>query len=295
MTKSFDSNLKTELVTENSLQNCIDFLEKRKETCLFLLGNLSNYGFKFTDHVNSGNYRLLKCGNKLIGVFSITRRGNLLIQTDNKENYSPEIYKAITSDDIKVKGIIGHWKDCILFKSYCETVVKNFKIKSVSKERLYSLSLSAKANKRMILEQNRLVRFLTSKDFKQWDIFNREYLKETGAPIQGTHEERNRSFEEAVKKKNWWGVFFGRELVSVGAHNTRYKDIGQIGGVFTPPERRRKGYSRLCMMQLLIDSRKIHQLNTLILFTSEDNIAAQTLYESLGFKQVGYFGLIFAH
>ena len=69
--------------------------------------------------------------------------------------------------------------------------------------------------------------------------------------------------------------------------------MGQIGGVFTLPENRRKGYSKLCMKQLIIDSRNIHQLNILILFTKEDNVAAQGLYESLGFEHIGYFGLIF--
>ena len=294
MEKNFNSKPTTELVIDNSLQSCINFLEKRKETCLFLLGNLSEHGFNLNTHPNSGNYRLLKRNNEIVGVFSMTRRGNLLIQTDNMDNYSHEIYEVISIDKIQIKGIIGPWKDCILFKIYYETVDDNFKANLISKEWLYSLPLNTLENKNIVLKNNLSVQFLTQKNFEQWDELNHEYLKETDLLDEEiTSEERKRSFKEQVKRKNWWGVFLDKELVSIGAYNIKYKNIGQIGGVFTPPEKRRKGYSKLCMKQLIIDSRAVHQLNTLILFTNENNIAAQSLYKSLGFKQIGYFGLIF--
>ena len=263
MAKSFISKPTTEVVTNNSLQTCIRFLEAKKETCLFLLGNLSDYGFKINNHPNSGNYRLLKRNNKVVGVISMTRRGNLLIQTDNMDNYSHEIYEAITADKIQIKGIIGPWKDCIFFKTYYETTTNNFKANFISKERLYTLPLNSLLDHKYITtKKNVLVTFLTEKDFKKWDILNREYLKETGLLIEETNKERKKRFKEQTKNKNWWGVFLNEKLVSIGTYNTKYKDIGQIGGVFTLPEKRCKGYSKLCMRQLISDSKKVHQLNT---------------------------------
>ena len=221
--KKNNSELVTELVIDNSLQSCIDFLEERKETSLFLLGNLLNYGFQRREHINSGNYRLLKRDNKIAGVFSLTLRGNLLIQTDNKDNYSHEIYEAMDTENIKLKGIIGHWKDCFLFKVHYETTSNGWKASFISKERLYSLPLNNIKNKNLILEPGLLIKLLTRKDFEQWNTLNLGYMKEINLPVQENNKERKQFFEEGVKNKHWWGVFLNKKLISIGAYNTNTK------------------------------------------------------------------------
>ena len=292
--KKLVSNLKAEFVTEDSLQDCIDFLEQRKETCLFLLGNLSNHGFQLTNHINSGNYWLLRYNDKkVVGVFSLTRRGVLLTQTDNRSNYSYIICKTVKKENIKVKGLIGPWTDCLLLKNLLKKTSGGWSANHISKEHLYFLSLHSIKCKTTRLEKGLSIKFLKEKDFEQWDDLNRAYLKELNLPSDLDNQKRKQNFNESVKNKSSWGVFIDGKLVSIGSYSMRYKDIGQIGGVFTIPEKRYKGYSKLCMKQLLIDSKKIHKLNTLILFTGENNIAAQNLYESLGFQKIDDFGLIF--
>lgn len=293
MEKHFTSIPKLKPVTKDSLQSCFHFLEKRKESCLFLLGNLTNYGFKIGKHINSGNYYLLKRNHKIVGVFTLTRRGVLLIQTDGKDNYSQEICKAILKENIKLKGIIGPWKDCFLFKIHYEFLNNGWAATSISKEQLYFLKLSDVKHKNMFLKPGLPIKFLTETNFKEWDVLNHKYLKEVNLPVEGSIKKRKQIFKEAVKNKNIWGLFLNKKLISIGAYNTKYKDIGQMGGVFTIPEQRGKGYSTLCMKQIIPDSKKVHQLNSLILFTGEKNIPAQKLYKSLGFKQLGDFGLIF--
>ena len=46
------------------------------------------------------------------------------------------------------------------------------------------------------------------------------------------------------------------------------------------------------MSHLLKDCRDLHGHNKNILFTGEADIAAQKLYESLGYKRIGSFALI---
>ena len=136
-------------------------------------------------------------------------------------------------------------------------------------------------------------RLLHIDDYSQWDKLNREFLIEESLPLQSDGEERKQSFEIKTKNKFWWGAFKDNDLISIGAYNARYKELGQIGGVYTPHKHRRKGYSRICMNQLISDSAKVHSLTDLILFTGETNTAAQGLYSSLGFKSIGDFGLVF--
>lgn len=294
MSKRYDVAPSVELVTCINKKECIDFLEHGKETCLFLLGNLSDYGYQLNEHLNSGNYRIIRRHLKVVGVFSITRRGNVLIQTDGLDDYSPEVLSAVKADGLPIKGIFGPWRDCWLFKSYYETSCDKFKTHFVSKEELYSRPLKVPFET-IELKQGQEIRYLQKKDFADWDRLNRAYLEEEGLSIQGSDEQRRSNFLEKTKDNYWWGLFVDKKLVSIGAHNTRYKNLGQIGGVFTSAHERRKGYSKLCMKKLIHDSREDLHLETLILFTGYKNIAAQNLYKSLGFKKIGYFGLIFGN
>jgi hypothetical protein len=46
---------------------------------------------------------------------------------------------------------------------------------------------------------------------------------------------------------------------------------------------------------MLSDIKKIHKIRKLIIFTGENNLAAQKLYASIGVKQVGHFALLFGN
>jgi ribosomal protein S18 acetylase RimI-like enzyme len=67
----------------------------------------------------------------------------------------------------------------------------------------------------------------------------------------------------------------------------------QIGGVYTAPHLRRQGLSRALMRALIDDAIRLHGLTRLLLFTGENNDAALSLYDSLGFVRVGAFALCF--
>src|SRR3990167_2449144 len=71
-----------EAVNESSLQEAIAFLRKHEDFSLFLLGNLEIHGHKLTSAPNSGNFKLVRHGDKIIAVFCLTKRGNLVIQSE---------------------------------------------------------------------------------------------------------------------------------------------------------------------------------------------------------------------
>ncbi len=75
--------------------------------------------------------------------------------------------------------------------------------------------------------------------------------------------------------------------------NALHEQTAQIGGVFTPVDRRRRGYSRAVLTQLLKDSWDMHKVNRIFLFTGGENLPARSLYESMGFERFGHFGLFF--
>lgn len=185
--------------------------------------------------------------------------------------------------------MIGNWKDCRPFLSHYKALKSHFKVTFESKEKLYSYDLA----QWKIVDIDDEVRPLASSDFEQWHKLRNLFMEEEGFSTQGDEESHRKNFISKTENQHWWGLFRKRQLLSIAAYNAKYKDLAQIGGVFTLQEHRRNGYSRFCMNRLMNDSVHLHKLKRLILFTGENNQSARELYESMGFKDIGHFGLIF--
>lgn len=120
-------------------------------------------------------------------------------------------------------------------------------------------------------------------------------MAEEGLKQDLTEDQLRMSFATMVKGQAAWGYFdASSQLVAMVGLNAKALDIGQVGGVFTVPERRRQGLSRAAMVTIMADCRLIHGIQRMILFTGQKSVAAQGLYESLGYQRIGYFGLIFS-
>jgi hypothetical protein len=107
------------------------------------------------------------------------------------------------------------------------------------------------------------VRALVPNDFDEWVKPNTDYLVEEGLPVQGTIAERKAQFVDQTKAGYWWGAFDNKQLVATAALNAIYGTIGQVGGVYTVPEKRRRGLARSAMLLLLNDSKNRHHLRRL--------------------------------
>jgi predicted GNAT family acetyltransferase len=72
--------------------------------------------------------------------------------------------------------------------------------------------------------------------------------------------------------------------------NARLPDCVQIGGVFTPADKRCRGYARAVVAGTLLDARE-QGVKRAILFTGEHNKPAITAYRALGFQRIGDFNI----
>ena len=86
-----------------------------------------------------------------------------------------------------------------------------------------------------------------------------------------------------------WVALEADALVSLSAYNCGLPEIVQLGGIFTPPALRGRGYAKAAIAAQLLASRA-HGVARAVLFTSEAN--AIRCYEGLGFRKVGDFGLV---
>ena len=83
----------------------------------------------------------------------------------------------------------------------------------------------------------------------------------------------------------------GDDIVAYAAFNAALPQVVQLGGVWTPPERRGRGYGRAVVAGALLAARD-EGVQRGVLFTGEDNVAAKRAYGALGFRRVGDWGLV---
>lgn len=88
-----------------------------------------------------------------------------------------------------------------------------------------------------------------------------------------------------------WVVLHGGQLSAFTAFNAVARGIVQVGGVYTPPELRSRGYARAAVAGSLLAARASGARRS-VLFTGEDHRSAIRAYTSLGYEAVGDFALV---
>jgi ribosomal protein S18 acetylase RimI-like enzyme len=294
-------------VTDSDLERVRAFLESHVDTSLFLLSTLAALGPRLGHHLNSGNFRLFEQEGSILAVFCLTRRGNLLVQAGGRTELAEQIFEACEVEPIEVRGVVGEWPTAQALWRLLRADPR-FEPSHHLKDVLYRRSLdgvsfgaTAGAGQPAVGEPGSddpaagepNVRTLDPDDFVQWERLNTAYFAELHLPVQATMEQRRADFLARSRSGLWWGAFNDcYELTSIAALNATYGSMGQLGGVYTRPQDRRKGHGRAVLGQLIADSRTRLHFDRLILFTGEDNRGARALYERLGFEPAGAFGLL---
>jgi hypothetical protein len=233
-----------EAVNDESEAEMVNFLKQREDYTLFLLGNFEDHGYTLTLAPNSGNYKLIRSGGEILGVFCLTRRGSLLIETSLRESIFETILTSCQAEEIPFTGIIGNWIFCEPFWEFLKN--RNLIEKEIfkSKEILYSLEVS-----KISLISQQQVRVLNEADYDQWKPMRLDYLAEEGLPNNLTEVQMRDAFFSKVKQKITWGYFDDNILVSIADLNAKAFDLGQLGGVYTAPNYRKRGYSKSVVKQ----------------------------------------------
>jgi ribosomal protein S18 acetylase RimI-like enzyme len=92
-------------------------------------------------------------------------------------------------------------------------------------------------------------------------------------------------------RRSDWVLFDGETPVSYSVFSAMLPEIVQIGGVWTPPTLRRRGYGRSVVAGSLLEARK-QGVQRAVLFADPRNPAAKRAYLALGFRIVGDYGLV---
>ena len=268
-----------------------NFLDPCEASSMFLLANSHAAGLVDHGQPLQGTYVAAVEEGKWIGVAAHFWNGMLVLQAPDPRARETVARAAILRSGRALRGLAGPRAQVdallpALGLSARETALD-------SREKLYRLALEdlqvpdALASGRVLCRRPRtaeldlLAAWRTEFSIESLGLTDGDDLR----AVSRTELDRQNA-DGAV-----WIVVEGERPVSHSAFNARLPGVVQVGGVWTPPALRGRGYARCAVAGSLLVARR-EGAKRAVLFTAEENAPARAAYEALGFRVVGDYGLV---
>lgn len=264
------------------------YLLPRLETSMFLLSDMRESGLEYDGERYTGDYVAAFEDDQIVAVMAHFWNG--IVITQAPVHLHVLWRETLRASGRPLKGIIGPHEQVSALKSTLP--LESVALQLDRREILYSLPLDALIVPEALRTGRVTGRRAARSDvdiLTRWHVgYDIEALGEKETEPLWAHERAMAGRE--VEDGNTWILEAGGQAVATSAFNSRIAEAVQIGGVWTPPEFRRRGYARCVVAQSLLTARD-EGARLAILFTGEDNVPAQKAYTALGFKHVGDYSL----
>ena len=268
-----------------------DFLSPHEASSMFLLANSHAAGLVDRGQVLQGTYVAAVDAGKWIGVAAHFWNGMLVLQAPDSLTLAPVARAALLRSGRVLRGLAGPRAqvDGALLAFGWEGRPTSLD----SREKLYELALEdlrvpdALASGRLLCRRPRagelelLVAWRAEFSIESLGLADGDDLRAVSRA-----ELARQNAEAAV-----WIILDGDRPVSHTAFNARLPGVVQVGGVWTPPALRGRGYARCAVAGSLLEARR-DGAKRAVLFTAEENAPARAAYEALGFRVIGDYGLV---
>ena len=127
--------------------------------------------------------------------------------------------------------------------------------------------------------------FLKSKMMRKLSVVDAVRLAELLSSQTNQQRREAKESEEWVRKNPTYGVFPDERLVSYASSFLQLPQVWMIGGVYTHPEFRNKGYATLATSAVTEEA--LNSAENAALFVGSDNHPAIRVYEKIGYKKIG--------
>jgi predicted GNAT family acetyltransferase len=267
---------------ENRLEG---FLVTRPAQSMFLRANLRRAGIVDTGAAYTGTYAGEVAGDELRGAGAFFWNG--MMCTAAGDHAGPIAAAAVVASGRPLRGFLGPWAEVQAARAALGLTGARAELES--REDLFELDLAALVVPAKLAGGTWICRAPLASDLPLLARWRADYHVEAlgATPGPALDEEARRE----VSQWGFWVLVAEGERVAMTAFNARLPDMVQVGGVYTPPELRGRGYARAAVAGSLLDARA-GGAGRAILFTGDDNVAARTAYLALGFQIVGDYGMV---
>lgn len=281
-------------ILDNSDREALEaFLRPRRASSLFLLSNMRRAGLEDQGLRYQGTYAAaLTESGKIAGVVAHYWNGNLIFQAP------PEMVvrlarSALSASPRALKGLIGPAAQ--VEAAYAALPIADERVQLDSTEKLYRLYLSELQVPAALASGQVQARLVAADDVELLTRWRVAFSVETLGEVDGDDLRlRSRATADNLLRQGvtWLLEDERGRPVSTTSFNATTSEAVQVGGVWTPPEFRSRGYGRAVVAASLLDARQ-QGVQEAILFTDEENVPAQRAYEALGFEEIGDYRLLF--
>jgi RimJ/RimL family protein N-acetyltransferase len=266
------------------------FLYQSIEHSMFLLSNMREAGLEDQGHRLGGSYVGAFEGQALVGVACHYRMGNVIV---NAPQHAADLARAaVEASGRPIAGVVGPEPQVDAI-----AIALNLPVGRAAKlddaEGLYRLALANLHIPSDLQERRVHGRALELADLDQVTEWMVGYQVESLGEVESA-ELRDRVHARSKAKigsDDVWVLERDGELVAHTGFNARLPEAVQIGGVWTPPPLRGRGYARCAVASHLLAARQAG-VTTAVLFTGDANVPAQRAYVALGFQWIGRYRLL---
>lgn len=274
------------------------FLQRHAEQSMFLRSNLAQAGLIDRGERFQGTWTAAFDGPSVVAVATVFWNGMMVLQAPT--HLDAVVQRAARDAPRPLNGFVGPWEQADAARR--RLGLHSAPMRRDTPEILYALDLRDLIVPDALVQhrlQCRLAREADVPTLVEWYVdYNAETL---GVPKDAeSHRQCTERVRDYTGAGTQWVVVdvtgevthgpAGR-LVASSTFNATLPDCVQIGGVWTPPMWRGKGFARAVVAGSLMNAAK-QGVERSILFTGHDNVAAQRAYVGIGFRAIGNYGLI---
>jgi GNAT superfamily N-acetyltransferase len=263
------------------------FLKEHRDTSMFLRSNALRVGLVYRQEPLHAFYAAVIANERVCGVIAHGWNGMLILQCPN---HTEELARAcVQRSGRRVTGLIGPLDQ--VQRARRALNLDNAPARMEEDEWLYGLDLSELIVPDPLRNGSILCRPPLPEEHDELGRWRFAYDIEVlgGTASEETRQRAAAFLDRQIEERNVWVALKNERLVSLSAFNATLTDIVQLGGIYTPPEFRGRGYAKVSVAASLIVARE-RGASRAVLFTS--NPSAARSYEGIGFRRLGDYGLI---
>jgi GNAT superfamily N-acetyltransferase len=264
------------------------FLVQYRDTSMFLRSNVRQAGLEYRGQWAGAQYLASFDGGAITGVAAHCWNGILLLQAPM---YVDALAKACVETSARaVAGLVGPPDQVDVARAALG--LAGVPATADKPEVLYAVDLPRVVVPRALLDGEILCRPPRANERADLHAWGFDYDKETlGAADSADARRRSADFMDArIDAGNAWVAVDRKDaLLSFSSFNAALPDIVQLGGIYTPPHLRGRGYAKACVAHSLLIARE-RGATRAVLFTP--NASAARAYEAVGFRRIGDYALI---
>ena len=265
------------------------FLSRHADTSMFLRANARSAGLVDQGEPLQATHVAVIEAGAIVGVAAHCWNGMLLVQAPT---HAPDVARAAMRHSGRaITGFSGPWSQVVAARAALGLAAAP--AMKDSRDELYALELDRLVVPPQLASGAVRCRHPRPEDLELLIEWRTRFSIEALGAAEGPDLRRASRADVQLQHERGadWVLFDQGNPVAHSVFNAMLPDIVQIGGVWTPPEFRARGYARSVVAGSLVAAGK-QGVRRAVLFADPNNAAARAAYLALGFAIVGDYGLV---